>query len=356
MLVAANCQTLPTVKDIPRCRHSTYVPPIAPPHRRAVLQECILRGTPEQLAGNCTQDGRCVAWIWKDLFWRESPGAGILRGVEGADLSRMVHSAASTTYFKQTAAAAPSTAGSTDPSSTGGLSSGAIAGIVVAAVAAARVAALGGWVLLRRRRRQQGSRVRTVAPAASAVSGKTGEGGDALLLPMPPSPDSCQDRQHSGQRSMLGTSQASSITANHAAAATSMAASSSSEAGAAAPVGAARPGHLRSTGSGSIVLGHAVIGRPVAPSPFVAARQLRIASGSSTASRCSSAAGGASAQASMGPSSSWSPDSMGFPGQPGAPRAERTPSAARAARPEAEHGPELRVELPPVSSACHVVD
>lgn len=335
-------------------------------HRRVVLQECILRGTPQQLADNCTQDSRCVAWIWKDLFWRESPGAGALRGKEGADISRMLRTPATTIYFKQAAIGA---AGTSAPSSSSdgddGLAGGAIAGIVIGCAAAAVAAALGGWALLRRRQQQQGSSVRTVAPVASAVSGKTvKEGGDLLALPMPPSTDSWQDRQLSGQRSVLGSPQASSVTASPAAAAASVGASSHSEAGGAAPAGPPRPGRLPSSGSGSVILGRAVIGRPVAPSPFAAARQLRLTGPGSAVSHSSSAAGGGSVHASVDRSFSSPPmsmglSSMGFPSPPARSEwassaaqsgcAERTPSASAGAG--AERKPEVQVELPQVSSA-----
>lgn len=330
---------------------------------QVVLQECILRGTPQQLADNCTQDSRCVAWIWKDLFWRESPGAGALRGKEGADISRMLRTSATTIYFKQAAIGA---AGTSAPSSSSdgddGLAGGAIAGIVIGCAAAAVAAALGGWALLHRRQQQQGSSVRTVAPVASAVSGKTvKEGGDLLALPMPPSTDSWQDRQLSGQRSVLGSPQASSVTASPAAAAASVGASSHSEAGGAAPAGPPRPGRLPSSGSGSVILGRAVIGRPVAPSPFAAARQLRLTGPGSAVSHSSSAAGGGSVHASVDRSFSSPPmsmglSSMGFPSPPARSEwassaaqsgcAERTPSASAGAG--AERKPEVQVELPQV--------
>ncbi|KAL4855424.1 Mitogen-activated protein kinase kinase kinase 9 [Chlorella vulgaris] len=140
------------------------------------LEECVLNGTLEELAGFCDDDDACVAFVYKP--------AGLLNSTtdvahaEGANLDATVMNPSGTLYLRDdvpgndTADGGGGTAGSSGST----LSAGAVAGIAVGAAAGAFAAALLAWLVWRRRHRRH--------KAAAAELAKSQSGSDATQSQM----------------------------------------------------------------------------------------------------------------------------------------------------------------------------
>ena len=274
-----------------------------------------MKGTSSQVAQECGRDARCVALIWKPLGVLASTGTagtGVLRGSEGADRRRMVRNPATTIYYKEGASAAADTAPPDEGSSS--LSAGAVAAIAVGAAAAAVTVAAGGWVLLRRRRQGPGGMAGSTGTVAKSDVLEDGNGTAQALLP--PSNNCCAAAPCTTHRGVLGAPPAPG----------SLPASRSMPVAAAGAVPQRRPPVQRASSSDAGgVLVSAMIARPVAPSPFAAARLLRVASSGS------SGASGSSAPPSSEPWTGLRPDHSCDSGGAGAcPRAAGRAAAGKA--------------------------
>ncbi|KAL4424360.1 hypothetical protein ABPG75_001661 [Micractinium tetrahymenae] len=132
--------------------------------------ECVLEGSPQELADRCSEDPQCKAFVVSteglpDASNSSTSGSGATIGVlkTGAPPASLFVAPAGVLYVQQ-----PDSAAS-------GLSAAAIAGIAVGAAAGAAVLAAAAWLLLSRR--QRGLRLRQAHAAGDPWEDQEGTAG-----------------------------------------------------------------------------------------------------------------------------------------------------------------------------------
>ncbi|PRW45625.1 hypothetical protein C2E21_6054 [Chlorella sorokiniana] len=243
--------------------------------------ECVVAGTPQEVAQTCSQLEQCTGFI---VSPGQEPGKVTAVLKSNIDNSSIGLSPTNALYLLEavnsSAVGGGGGGGSSSSSSSSGLSSGAIAGIAVGAAAAVAAAAAAAWLFVRRRRRcVLGSgpslgegQLKDQMECVVVAGGKLGGDGDGGIPPIGSAPPSGGTVASALTQSSMAASGCTGATSDGAGAAPQAAAlrSVTHPATVLPASSAALGGPYPSAATG--VRSVAAAGTPTAASPFVAMR------------------------------------------------------------------------------------